>query len=245
MADIAKFVEGGAFGVFNDILSTFHSDDGYAVPNRFECLILYPENSITTSQIPGSNKRRAHYVQPWMGPDEARATSMRCESVSMPGRTLATSEDTNIYGPVREIVDGVVYAGDVDMLFQASSDLKERTFFEKWQQRAFHEETWNVGYHNEYTSEVQIYLLDKQDRRRYGVRLHEAYPKTIGPVALNQAPSSDIIKIPVSFSFRWWETLNVEQETPSLKEKIFSTVINTVERNISRNIPSVLSKLGS
>ena len=30
-----------------------------------------------------------------------------------------------------------------------------------------------------------------------------------------------------------------------LKEKIFSTVIITVERNISRNIPSVLSKLGS
>ena len=37
MADIAKFVEGGAFGGLNDILSTFHSDDGSAVPNRFEC----------------------------------------------------------------------------------------------------------------------------------------------------------------------------------------------------------------
>ena len=36
MADIAKFLEGGAFGVLNDIVSTFHSDDGHAVPNRFE-----------------------------------------------------------------------------------------------------------------------------------------------------------------------------------------------------------------
>ena len=229
MADIAKFVEGGAFGVFNDILSTFHSDDGYAVPNRFECLILTPFGTL-------SNER--------LSTDDARATSMRCESVSMPGRTLATSEDTNIYGPVREIVDGVVYAGDVEMLFQASSDLKERIFFEKWQQRAFDQKTWSVRYHDEYISEVQIYLLDKQDQRRYGIRLHEAYPKTIGPVALNQAPSSEIIKIPVSFSFRWWETLRVDQETPSLKEKIFSTVMNTVERNISRNIPRVLSRLG-
>ena len=169
---------------------------------------------------------------------------MRCESVSMPGRTLGTTPDTNIYGPEREIVNGIVYAGDVDMLFQASSDLKERTFFELWQQRAFSEETWNVSYHQNYVSEVQIYLLDKQDQRRYGVRLHEAYPKTIGPVALNQAPSSDIIKIPVSFSFRWWETLDVNRQAPNLKEKIFSTVMNTVERNISRNIPSVLNKLG-
>ena len=240
MADIAKFVEGGAFGVFNDILSTFHSDDGYAVPNRFECLILPPFGA-----IPERSDASGNYRPTPLDANDARATSMRCESVSMPGRTLATSEDTNIYGPVREIVDGVVYAGDVEMLFQASSDLKERVFFEDWQRRAFSEETWDVRYHAEYVSEVQIYLLDKQDKRRYGVRLHEAYPKTIGPVALNQAPATEIIKIPVSFSFRWWETLDVTRQAPSLKEKIFSTVINTVERNISRNIPSVLSKLGS
>ena len=240
MADIAKFVEGGAFGVFNDILSTFHSDDGYAVPNRFECLILPPFGA-----IPERSDASGNYRPTPLDANDARATSMRCESVSMPGRTLATSEDTNIYGPVREIVDGVVYAGDVEMLFQASSDLKERAFFEDWQRRAFSEETWDVRYHAEYVSEVQIYLLDKQDKRRYGVRLHEAYPKTIGPVALNQAPATEIIKIPVSFSFRWWETLDVTRQAPSLKEKIFSTVINTVERNISRNIPSVLSKLGS
>ena len=240
MADIAKFVEGGAFGVFNDILSTFHSDDGYAVPNRFECLILPPFGA-----IPERSDASGNYRPTPLDANDARATSMRCESVSMPGRTLATSEDTNIYGPVREIVDGVVYAGDVEMLFQASSDLKERVFFEDWQRRAFSEETWDVRYHAEYESEVQIYLLDKQDQRRYGVRLHEAYPKTIGPVALNQAPATEIIKIPVSFSFRWWETLDVTRQAPSLKEKIFSTVINTVERNISRNIPSVLSKLGS
>ena len=240
MADIAKFVEGGAFGVFNDILSTFHSDDGYAVPNRFECLIIPPFGA-----IPERSDASGNYRPTPLDANDARATSMRCESVSMPGRTLATSEDTNIYGPVREIVDGVVYAGDVEMLFQASSDLKERVFFEDWQRRAFSEETWDVRYHAEYVSEVQIYLLDKQDKRRYGIRLHEAYPKTIGPVALNQAPATEIIKIPVSFSFRWWETLDVTRQAPSLKEKIFSTVINTVERNISRNIPSVLSKLGS
>ena len=226
MADIAKFVEGGAFGVLNDILSTFHSDDGYAVPNRFECLILPPVNSKSP-----------------IFPNDARATSMRCESVTMPGRTLNGTEDTTVYGPVREIVNGVTYAGDVEMLFQASSDLKERVFFEKWQQTAFNDRTWNVSFYNNYVSEVQIYLLDKQAQRRYGIRLHEAYPKTIGAVPLNQAPATEIIKIPVSFAFRWWETLDTNRQSPNLQEKIFSTVLNTVERNIGRNVPSVLSKL--
>ena len=226
MARLAKFLEGGAFGVLNDILSTFHSEDAYAVPNRFECLILPPVNSESP-----------------IFPNDARAVSLRCEAVSMPGRTLSTAEDTNVYGPARETVSGVTYSGDVEMSFQASSGLEERVFFEEWQKRAFDEETWNVRYHNDYTSEVQIYLLDKQDQRRYGIRLHEAFPKTVGAVDLSQAPSSEIIKIPVTFSFRWWETLDINRQPPSLKEKIFSTVINTVERNITRNIPRVLTRL--
>ena len=237
MASLAKFLEGGAFGVLNDILSTFHSEDAYAVPNRFECLILPPVNVGPYA----SN----YYSDPWLTGKDARAVSLRCESTTMPGRTLNGAEDTNVYGPVREIINGVTYAGDVEMLFQASSGLEERVFFEEWQKRAFDEETWNVRYHNDYTSEVQIYLLDKQDQRRYGIRLHEAYPKTIGAIPLNQAPATEIIKIPVSFSFRWWDTLDVNRQAPSLKEKIFSTVLNTVERNIERNTPSVISKLGN
>ena len=41
MASLARFLEAGAFGVLNDILSTFHSDEGYAIPNRFEVLPQY------------------------------------------------------------------------------------------------------------------------------------------------------------------------------------------------------------
>ena len=72
MADIAKFVEGGAFGVFNDILSTFHSDDGYAVPNRFECLILPPFGA-----IPERSDASGNYRPTPLDANDARATSMR------------------------------------------------------------------------------------------------------------------------------------------------------------------------
>ena len=231
MADIAKFLEGGAFGVLNDILSTFHSEDGYAVPNRFECLILPPMSGSNSSFSSGSLD------------GDPRAVSMRCESASMPGRDLSTIDDVNVYGPSRQIVNRVAYSSTIEMIFQASSGLQERVFFEEWQKKAFNEETWDVGYHQDYVSEVQVYLLDKQNQRRYGIRLHEAYPRAIGAVGLNQAPSSEIIKIPVTFSFRWWETLDITRQAPSLKEKIFSTVINTVERNITRNIPKILTRL--
>ena len=219
---LAKFLEGTAFGVLNDILSSFHSEDGgYAVPNRFEVIITRPGGSAT----------------------ESRKVSMRCESVNLPGRNLNSTTDSNIYGPTREVVNGVTYAEDITMTFQASSGLEERVFFEEWQALAFDERSWNVGYYNDYISTVDIYVLDRQDQRRFGLKLHEAFPKTIGATDLSQSANNELIKLAVTFSFRYWTTLDVERQRPSLSEKIFDTITTGVERQISSNLPKVFTRL--
>ena len=218
---IARFLEGTAFGVLNDILSTFHSEDGYAQPNRFEVIITRPQASA----------------------DENRQVSMRCESINLPGRNLNTSEETNIYGPTREVVDGVTYADDITMTFQASSGLEERVFFEEWQSLAFDERTWNVGYYNDYISTIDVYLLDRQDNRRYGLKFWEVFPKTINATELNQGTNNEIIKLEVVLSFRYWTTLDIERQRPSLGDKIFDTILTGVERQIESNLPKVLTKL--
>ena len=235
MANLAKFLEAGAFGVLNDILSSFHSDEGYAIPNRFEVLILSPPKrggGITTNAYAGSERG-----------SDARAVSLRCESVNLPGRNLNTLTDTNIYGPTREIVDGVTYAEDITMTFQASSGLNERVFFEEWQKQAFDENSWNVGYYNDYVSEVHIYLLDRKDQRRYGLRLLEAFPKTIEATELNQGSNNELIKTSVNFSFRYWETLDANRISRPLGDLIASNLIDTVQRSIFANLPRVLTKL--
>ena len=235
MASLAKFLEAGAFGVLNDILSSFHSDEGYAIPNRFEVLILSPPKrggGITTNAYAGSERG-----------SDARAVSLRCESVNLPGRNLNTLTDTNIYGPTREIVDGVTYAEDIAMTFQASSGLDERVFFEEWQKQAFDENSWNVGYYNDYVSEVHIYLLDRKDQRRYGLRLMEAFPKTIEATELNQGSNNELIKTSVSFAFRYWQTLDTNRISRPLGDLIASNLIDTVQRSINANLPRVLTKL--
>ena len=50
MAEIPNFIEAGAFGLLNDVLSLFHSNNGYAQPNRFEILILPPSKKSSTSE---------------------------------------------------------------------------------------------------------------------------------------------------------------------------------------------------
>ena len=236
MADIPKFLEGGAFGVLNDILAGFRSNEGYAQPNRYEVLLLGPIG------IGDGNWDNIHKNMPRSG--EARNISLRCESVNLPGRTLATSPDSNIYGPVRDIVEGVTYAEDVTLTFQSSSGLDERKYFEQWQENMFNPDTWNLGYYNDYVGAVEIYLLDKQEQKRYGLKLWEAFPKTINATALNFGTNNEIIKVDIGFSFRYWTALDTSQgQSPDLMEKITKTVVNTVERNISRNIPKVLNRL--
>ena len=182
------FLEPSTSTSINNILSTFHTNEGYAQPNRYD-VEIFP---------------------PWKE-DDNRAIQLRCESVILPGRNLSSTPDTNIHGPLREVVNNVNYADSVTMVFQASADLRERVFFEKWQYTAFNQETWNVGYYNDYIGSVDIYLLDKNNQRKYGLKLMECFPKSIAQTDLSYASNNEIIKISIDMNFRYWITLDTTQ----------------------------------
>jgi len=220
MAGLASFVESTAFGVLNNFLSLFHGDDGYALPTRYEVMITSPREG------------------------DGRKVSMNCESIELPGR--AVTKDTNIsqYGIQSEQVKGMSFAGAVAMSFYASNDLSERVFFEKWQEEMWDVGRWEVGYYKKYIKEVDIYVLDQQNTRRFGIRLFEAYPEAIGPSSLSSTPATDVIRIPITMNYRYWQTLDINNQPPNFLEKVLDTVITGAERSINANIPRVLSKLG-
>ena len=233
---IPNFLEGTAFGVLNDVLSAFHSNEGYAQPNRYEVLIIPP------AKRGGGQQQNIFAGMERQG--DTRSISLRAQSVNLPGRNLTTSNDTNIYGPEREVVEGVNYAEEISIEYQARSNLSERVFFENWQRQAFNETTWNIGYYNDYIGEIQLFVLDKQDQRRYGIKLHDVFPKTIGPNALAYDANDTLMLTPVNFSFRYWTSLD-QNQNPGINifDRALETVINTAERNISRNIPRILNRL--
>ena len=233
---IPNFLEGAAFGVLNDILAGYRDNNGFAQPNKYEVLIFPPAKlgGGQNQNVFGGMERQS----------ELRKISLRAQNVTLPGRNLSTSQESNIYGPDREIVEGVTYADDISMSFQASSGLDERVFFENWQRQAFNEKTWNIGYYLDYIGHVEMYVLDKQDQRRYGIKLWEVFPKTIGSNDLAYDANDQIMLLPVSFTFRYWTSLD-QSQNPKINvfDRVFDTVVNVAERNISRNIPKVLSRL--
>ena len=235
-------LEGTAYGVLNEILSEFRSGDGYARPSRYEILIQPPNGF--------SGEGRSELKNIWaliMGQNVAdstvRRTSLRCSQISFPGRTLDSQQDTNIYGPVRNIVQGFSFA-EMQAQFQLSTDLREKTFFETWQRLAFDPITFDIGYYNSYIGNIQIYQLDEQDRRQYGVELVECFPKSLEPVSLDYAAANTISTVGISFSYRYWKNLTDEGDLPRpLGERIGDLIVNNIERNFRANLPKVLSRL--
>ena len=239
MADrfnLGSLIESAAYAALDEIFAEFRSDDGFARPSRYEVFFFPPVSRSQTNIF-------AQIMGQTVADQTARKTALRCESFEFPGRNLDSSPDVNIYGPEREIVQGYSY-GDVTAVFQCSSDMKEKRFFETWQRLAYNPQTWSMQYYNDYTGSIKIFQLDETDRQRYGVELVECFPKTIAAQPIAYASVNEIQKVSVTFAYRYWKDLVDEADLPKpLTQRVAEAVLNTVESNIVSQIPKVLRKL--
>jgi len=213
MATLASFVEPKAATKLSDFVAEYNTNSSYALPSQYEVMITSPD----------------------INPRLNRKVGLRCESIDLPGRSLNTSTDANMYGIAPEIVDGITFGGTLSMTFQSSADLEERIFFESWQERAWNRKTWNVGYYKDYVEEMQIYILDRNGNRRYGIQMFECFPKEIGPSSLSYSGGSEIIKIPITMQYKYWDTLDTNRQIPIGDVFILDPQTRTGEVSLDRN----------
>ena len=226
----SNLLDGFAYGVINEILGTFRTQDGgYAKPSRYEVIIAPPPGY--SAKVKGGPK------------DVVRKTSLEMAAVAFPGVQLQAEEDTNIYGPPRKIVRGQTFAEIVTQI-RCSADMKEKNFIDTWQRLAAPRTDFSVGYYSDYVGTMQIFQLDHEDKRRYGVELVECYPITMAEQSLDYSTQNAISFLNVTWSYRYWKNLTDEAELPKpLLDRLGEVVVNTVERNIRRQLPAVLRKL--
>ena len=228
-------IEGTAYAILNEIFGVFRGKGGFSRPSRYEVILVPPAG--TNSNLFSSQ------MQEFRGDDTIKQTSLACESISFPGRNIDTTEDTNIYGPVRNIATGFSYAA-ITATFRCSRDMREKRYFETWQKLSYNPATWSMQYYEDYVGAVQIFQLDDNDERTYGVELIEAFPKTIEAQQLDYSSTDQINKLNVTFSYRWWKSLADEANLPQpLQDRINQILASAIETQITANIPKVLSKL--
>ena len=232
MADkwnLGSFVEATAFASLNEVFATFRGKDGFARPSRYEVFFFPPIGKSQTNPF-------AQIIGTMVADGTARKTAIRCQSFEFPGRNLDTTPDTNIYGPTREIVQGYSFA-ETTAVFQCSSDMREKRFFEVWQRLAYNPQTWAMQYYGDYVGSIQIFQLDETDTTKYGVELVEAFPKTIASQSLDYSTNA-IQTVSVTFTYRYWKDLVDEADLPKPVTDEGS-VINT------GNTPAVVQRLTS
>ena len=230
-----------AYGTLQEILGLGNSTDGMSRKNRYE-VTLYPPTGARGSRGNTSNVF-SKIMGDLLGDGTVRATGLRCESISLPGRNMDSTPDSNIYGPEREIVTGYSF-GDINAVFQCSSDMREKKYWETWQRLTYNPKTFDIGYYNDYVGTIDIHTLDEQENRRYGCRLVEAWPKTIAAQSLGYADNNTYQTIDVTIAYRYWINLTDESSEPrSLGSRIAERAVNTVTRRITSQIPSVIRRL--
>ena len=221
-----RFWESLGYSVINEFLGLFLNKDGFSKSARYEVVIGLPKASTESESLTT---------------EMARKVSYHAETIAFPGRNLEIKEDLSTYGPTREIVSGSSYE-DLSATFYVASDHREKKFFSEWQNSAHSNQDFNARYYYDYVSSIDIYQLDEEDRRRLGIRLMEAFPKTIGSIDMGYANANQINKMSVSFSYRYWEILPGDAGS-SFLNRLANIAINHVERKLISKLPKVLTRL--
>jgi hypothetical protein len=201
-------------------MAEINRGEGVARANRF-LIKMYPPRQL----IPHNPHLDVTYGNAEPGTLESNEikenVELMCTGITFPHRDIATTNFVT-YGPGRKMPYAYIYHSTIQASFMADKFLRQRAFFENWQNKMFDSETHNLKYYDSYVGQMDIYQLGQyreaenekmsdSNRLTYGVRLHEVYPATVGEVQL-QSLTDDIIpmEIPITFAFRSWENLTLD-----------------------------------
>lgn len=134
--------------------------------------------------------------------NDPRDISILCDSVTLPGRQISTTEvQTNLLAvktPYNYIND------DVQMSFHITNDHFMKKYFEKWFNSMFDRSKMTMKYRSQYTTDIIIQQLDQRDVPVYTVTLRNAYPTTITSYELTNSGENQTQKLQVTFAYEDW-----------------------------------------
>lgn len=179
-----------------------------------------------------------------------RELSYRAETVDIPGRSISSVEHKfQNYGPINKVAYGSIY-GDVTVQFIMSQDMREKEYFEIWQDKmvgtgafADGQPQFNTKYFDNYAGTVEIRQYGSHGNLHSIHTLNEAYPLIINPITMSWAEDG-AARLGVTFAYRNYKCLYTKQDQPE-KGFGFSVRLGTGGISGSVNIPSIGSIVGS
>lgn len=147
--------------------------------------------------------------------------NLLCSRVSLPGKQVLT-HDRRINMQFEKIAYGYG-VDDVSMSFYLLNDYAPRKYFDSWRSIILNEDTFQVGYKQDYASAVKVFQLKRPFSLQaslgpinfsftsstdviYGVELKEAFPTTIQQIDFSNELDG-LLEVTVQLSYTNWKSI--------------------------------------
>ena len=162
------------------------------------------------------------YVLTNMG-DKMNALNMFTHDCQLPGREIQTAEFAE-YGEKRNL--GVIHThGDLTINYHCSEDLREKLFFEQWQDLIFNPSTKQHSYYKDYISSIDITKYDSAWHKKIAVyRFNEVFPSNMTALELS-SEAGEYLRISITFKYRNYEIVG-----PSKFEKAKDKAYDAIDK---------------
>jgi hypothetical protein len=204
---------GNPTSTINTFIAQINQGEGMARPNRYLVKFFLPQKKKLGRNDAYDYGAYTPSMNQMDSMDMQRNVGMMANKVTMPSRDVNTT-DVRTFGPRRKMPYAYSFNGNTEMTFYGDKFLRQRHFFENWQEKIFNIYTHEMNFYEDYVGKIHIYQIgaDDQeggrDRITYAVELDEVYPETIGQYDLSYGDNDKVAELPITFAFRTWMNLS-------------------------------------
>lgn len=131
------------------------------------------------------------------------AIDISCHTASLPARTLMTYQlaqhSAPFSVPYSQLYDPISFS------FYSSAHHNQRQFFDIWQTAVVNINDNSLNFFDEYTQDIDIWQLDRQGNKTYGVKIYAAWPLAIVEVPFGYGTNNTVVEVTVSMQFKLWK----------------------------------------
>ena len=243
-----------AFGnITNQIKSALRDEISDKISDALGNLGIRKKNSIAEFQASlnrsGGMARSNRYAvqitahQNHPGGSTNNTVNLHCNTINMPGHNLEQQTQKLGSEPATEIVQGHEYAGNITSTFYLDASLNTKSWFDKWQEMSFDPVTHKAKYYEDYIGTMEIYQLDNEGEKIYGIRCEEVYPATIGAIEYAYESTDTIAILSVEFAYKKWSEIQ-DLSSGSIFRKLGQEFFGETG-DIATNIQATANRRGS
>lgn len=133
-----------------------------------------------------------------IGDPSGESIMFLCESASIPGRTIGTTDAVFQNNSIK--IPSSFSVEDITMTFILTNDFYIKKVLEAWQNMVMDRSNYRVNFKEDYARTIEIHELDMTGKVIYAVQLYNAYPIQLNAVDVS-TNGDEVLKISAAFTY--------------------------------------------